>query len=109
VNREKALAMSKVMAHWCEGGQVQIRPRDMGTIEWTTARDTDPLAFDFEKYDYRIKPIPRKFFYVGMQDKPDTVGAIFRDEKLAAGTMNRWAQHNPEGNYEMIELQEVIR
>lgn len=62
MNREQTAEAIQVMQDWLDGGNLQ--ERELGNMDavWDSYGDNAQPVFMFDKYEYRIKPMPREFW-----------------------------------------------
>lgn len=57
MTREKTKKAREVMQHFEEGGKIQARWRTPANSEW---KDTELPSWNWDLFDYKIKPVPMK-------------------------------------------------
>ena len=81
MNREETREAIDVMLDWLNGGELE--ERELGDMDatWTSYEESDDALFNFELYEYRIKPKPREFKIMVMgngkiRDLNDMIGGF---------------------------------
>ena len=69
MNKDDAREAIKVMQAYADGEDIQFKT----CVETIWESYTTALSFDFSRYDYRIKPKPREFYYLSWRSSTGVV------------------------------------
>jgi hypothetical protein len=85
MTKEESAKARAVMEAWENGATIQCADRSVGSGNWKNC-DPDYVAWAFERFDYRVKPVPMEIT-VWVET---ATGEISVQERDALSSVSRW-------------------
>ena len=91
MNKQETAEAIVVMQAWIDGDTVEEKDRDPDGVQGWHPYDHNPL-FNFERYEYRIKPSPREF-WIKIPDAwkaGDQLHVLKGSDPMISGSRSKW-------------------
>lgn len=107
MNRDQIKQNLPIFQAFAEGKIIQYQSRAFGG-KWADVKDA--TSFNFDEYDYRVKPEPKTIFVL-MRGDGTTVGRPYTDKALAIKDRDSYAKTHGHvyGPYTLEEYVQVVK